>query len=171
MQADPQSETRWIPRSYKSPDKQSIGQNDQRNCRNACNWSLRDHSRIATEPFTGSYTGSAPTALEISRDEIDAAYGSVDEGLVGALLEAADRIRDYHQRQKEHSSRSFSADGIGMQVRPIERVGMYVPTSPGAVYPSVRGGARVQSSVIETDSHQGNVRLASAARWPWGQRP
>ena len=37
--------------------------------------------------------------------------------------------RRYHERQLNHSSRSFSDDGVGMQVRPIERVGMYVPTS------------------------------------------
>ena len=87
----------------------------------------------AVSPASGP---SAVFSFEVSRAEIEASYAAVDADLVAALREAADNIRAYHERQKEHSSRSFSDDGIGMQVRPIERVGMYVPTSPGAVYPS-----------------------------------
>lgn len=98
---------------------------------------VRREGDAAVASYTKAFTGvEPPSAFEVSREEIDAAYGSVEESLVAALLEAADHIRAYHERQKEHSSRSFSDDGVGMQVRPIERVGMYVPTSPGAVYPS-----------------------------------
>ncbi len=97
---------------------------------------VRAEGDAAVSRYTKAFTGADYASFEVPRDEIQNAYAHVDESLVLALTEAAQHIRDYHERQKEHSSRSFSVDGIGMQVRPIERVGMYVPTSPGAVYPS-----------------------------------
>jgi histidinol dehydrogenase len=97
---------------------------------------VRRDGDAAVARYTEAFTGARYETFEIARDEIARAYDSVDAPLVESLREAAERIRSYHERQREHSSRSFSHDGIGMQVRPIERVGMYVPTSPGAVYPS-----------------------------------
>jgi histidinol dehydrogenase len=73
--------------------------------------------------------------LEVTRTEIKTAYAEVDEALVGALSEAAARIRAYHDRQLEHSLRSFRQDGLGQVVRPLQRVGMYVPGT-AVVYPS-----------------------------------
>ncbi len=90
----------------------------------------------AVSRYMQAFTGAVRTSFEVTPAEIKAAYGAVEPALIDALHEAADRIRAYHERQREHSSRSFSDDGIGMQVRAIERVGMYTPTSPGAIYPS-----------------------------------
>jgi len=97
---------------------------------------VRREGDAAVARYGKAFTGSERDGFEVPRAEIDAAYGFVDATLVAALREAADRIRAYHERQLEHSSRSFSEGGVGMQVRAIERIGMYVPTSPGAVYPS-----------------------------------
>ena len=97
---------------------------------------VRREGDAAVARYSKAFTGSERDGFEVTRAEIDASYGFVDATLVAALREAADRIRAYHERQREHSSRSFSEGGVGMQVRAIERIGMYVPTSPGAVYPS-----------------------------------
>jgi histidinol dehydrogenase len=97
---------------------------------------VRRDGDAAVLRYTKAFTGADYASLEVSRDEIAASYARVDRSLVEALLEAAVHIRDYHILQREHSSRSFSERGVGMKVRAIERVGMYVPTSPGAVYPS-----------------------------------
>jgi len=97
---------------------------------------VRRDGDAAVSRYTKAFTGAEVTSFEVERPEIEAAYGHVATDLVASLREAAQRIEAYHRRQREHSSRSFSDDGIGMQVRAIERVGMYVPTSPGAVYPS-----------------------------------
>jgi len=97
---------------------------------------VRREGDVALRRYTEAFTGVRLEAIEVPRAQIDAAYKQVDVQLVEDLQAAAARIRRYHERQREHSSRSFSDDGIGMQVRPIERVGMYVPTSAGAVYPS-----------------------------------
>jgi histidinol dehydrogenase len=91
----------------------------------------------AVRRYTEAFTGAAgPASCAVQRDEIEGAYRAVEAGLAAALREAAGHIRAYHEQQREHSSRSFSHGGVGMRVRAIERVGMYVPTSPGAVYPS-----------------------------------
>ena len=75
------------------------------------------------------------TPLEVTKSEIAGAYAAVEPRTVEALQQAADRIRDFHRRQLEHSSRSFEHDGIGQVVRPIERAGLYVPGTK-VVYPS-----------------------------------
>ena len=73
--------------------------------------------------------------IEVTGTEIQQAYASVDPGTGAALQQAADRIRDFHKRQLQNSSRSFEHDGIGQVVRPIERAGLYVPGTK-VVYPS-----------------------------------
>jgi histidinol dehydrogenase len=97
---------------------------------------VRREGDAAVARYSKAFTGIERTSFEVPRAEIDAAYAHVDAALAAALREAAGHIRAYHELQREHSSRSFSERGVGMQVRAIERVGMYVPTSPGAVYPS-----------------------------------
>lgn len=75
-------------------------------------------------------------ALEVTSDEVNAAYDEVDAALVEALKQAASRIRAYHERQLEHSLRTFRGeDGLGQVVRPLARVGIYVPGTI-VVYPS-----------------------------------
>jgi histidinol dehydrogenase len=97
---------------------------------------VRREGDAALARYTRAFTGAEYASFEVARAEIDAARAEVAPDLVAALEEAAAHIRAYHERQREHSSRSFSHEGVGMQVRAVERVGMYVPTSPGAVYPS-----------------------------------
>jgi histidinol dehydrogenase len=97
---------------------------------------VRRDGDAALARYSKAFSGVDRTSFEIPRAEIAAAYKSVDTVLVDDLREAAEHIRAYHELQRQHSSTSFSERGVGMQVRAIERVGMYVPTSPGAVYPS-----------------------------------
>jgi len=54
-----------------------------------------------------------------------------------ALETAAQRIRTYHERQRQESWRAEEDDGtvLGQQVTPIDRVGLYVPGGKAA-YPS-----------------------------------
>jgi histidinol dehydrogenase len=97
---------------------------------------VRREGDAAVSRYGKAFTGVERASFEVGRAEIEASYKQVEPSLVAALREAAGHIEEYHKLQREHSSRSFSERGVGMQVRAIERVGMYVPTSPGAVYPS-----------------------------------
>lgn len=76
-------------------------------------------------------------ALTLSRDELDKCRDSISAEQRNALEKAADRIRRYHEKQKQDSWEYTDPDGsvFGQKVTPLDRVGMYVPGGK-AVYPS-----------------------------------
>jgi histidinol dehydrogenase len=76
-------------------------------------------------------------ALRVSEDEIATAYDKVDAAFVAALQQAASNIRAYHEKQKRVSWMDPQADGslLGQVIRPLKRVGLYVPGGTAA-YPS-----------------------------------
>ena len=84
--------------------------------------------------------------LEVSKDEIKAAYGDVEPELVDALRFAAGRIRAFHNVQLGHTMSSFEFDGIGQVVRAIARVGLYIPGNQ-VIYPSTLLMIAVPASV------------------------
>lgn len=77
------------------------------------------------------------TALEVSRQELQAALAGLGTPQRRALEQAALRIRTYHERQPLTSWRFTEPDGtvLGQQVTPLDRVGVYVPGGKAA-YPS-----------------------------------
>ena len=92
-----------------------------------------------TARFDGVQAGSM-AELEIGRAELQAAFESITPAQRHALQAAAERVRDYHQRQLEATARSWNyrdRDGtlLGQKVTPLDRVGIYVPGGKAA-YPS-----------------------------------
>jgi histidinol dehydrogenase len=79
----------------------------------------------------------AMTELQIARGEIEAAFARLSPARRDALVQAAGRIRLYHERQVAQSWSYTDADGtrLGQQVTPLDRVGIYVPGGKAA-YPS-----------------------------------
>ena len=75
--------------------------------------------------------------LEVSPDKLQAALDNLGAEQRDALMVAAERIRTYHEKQKQDSWRYMEADGtlLGQQVTPMDRVGIYVPGGK-ASYPS-----------------------------------
>jgi histidinol dehydrogenase len=83
---------------------------------------------------------ASAAALELSPDELRVAFESLPEAQRRALEVAAERVRDYHQRQLDAACRSWAyrdTDGtlLGQKVTPLDRVGVYVPGGKAA-YPS-----------------------------------
>jgi histidinol dehydrogenase len=77
-------------------------------------------------------------SIRVSREEIDAAYGEVDDALVEAVIEAEARIARFHERQKERDLWLEEAEPgilLGVKTTPIDRAGLYVP-GRRAAYPS-----------------------------------
>ena len=101
-------------------------------------WDVREEGDAAVlrynEDVDGIH-GDLSLSLEVSQQEVQAAYSQVEPSLVDALRDAADRIRSFHQQQLDFSLRSFDEGGIGQMVRPLRRVGVYVPGAKVA-YPS-----------------------------------
>jgi histidinol dehydrogenase len=78
--------------------------------------------------------------LEVSKDDLKAAFDGLPVKQRDALIQAADRVRSYHEAQKASCGQSWQyteADGtvLGQKVTPLDRVGIYVPGGKAA-YPS-----------------------------------
>ncbi len=77
------------------------------------------------------------SALEVTKEEIDEAFVSVEPRFIEIIKTAAHNIRNFHQKQVKNSFIINEQDGIvtGQKVTPIEKVGLYVPGGTAA-YPS-----------------------------------
>jgi histidinol dehydrogenase len=69
-----------------------------------------------------------PPTLALDRHHLAAAYEQLEPAVVDALRLAAERIAAFHRRQPALSWIHNDAEGtVGQLVRPIERVGIYIP--------------------------------------------
>jgi histidinol dehydrogenase len=75
--------------------------------------------------------------VQLTQAEIDEAYKLVDAELIEVIKKSASRIAAFHEKQKMNSWLEPSKNGemLGQLVRPLERVGVYVPGGKAA-YPS-----------------------------------
>ncbi|MEF3312748.1 histidinol dehydrogenase [Paenibacillus sp. GYB004] len=75
--------------------------------------------------------------LRVTEQEILAAYDRVEPRFIEALRRAAANIRSFHEKQKRTSWMDVQPDGttLGQIIRPLRRVGLYVPGGKAA-YPS-----------------------------------
>lgn len=75
--------------------------------------------------------------LVVTKEEIEQAYAEVEPELVEVIRHSAQRIKAFHEKQKINSWLEPSPNGemLGQLIRPLERVGVYVPGGKAA-YPS-----------------------------------
>ena len=85
--------------------------------------------------LTRKIDGVKLASLEVSKKEVAGAYQQVDGELVDALKLAAERIRCFHQAQKECIWHEVAQEGMTQLIRPLTRVGVYAPGGT-APYPS-----------------------------------
>ena len=101
---------------------------------------VRRDGDAAVLEYTRRFDGVATDALSdlrVSAAALDEAWNAIGNREREALSEAAERIRDYHERQRQDSWRYVDADGsvLGQQITPLDRAGVYVPGGK-ASYPS-----------------------------------
>jgi histidinol dehydrogenase len=96
---------------------------------------VRDRGDAALFDYTLQFDKAKLTSLEVPREQAKSAYRQVDGGLVSALKLAAERIRAFHEAQKESIWHETARPGLRQAIRPLERVGVYVPGGT-ASYPS-----------------------------------
>ena len=91
----------------------------------------------ALKAYAEKFDRVSLASLEVSKQEIDAAYEKADAEFLGILEEAAANIRTFHSKQKRDGFEIKREDGvvIGQKVTPIDKVGLYVPGGTAA-YPS-----------------------------------
>lgn len=75
--------------------------------------------------------------LEVTKEEIKAAYNELDAHFIQVMKDSAENIRAYHEKQKRNSWFDAKEDGtiLGQKITPMQTVGVYVPGGKAA-YPS-----------------------------------
>lgn len=88
-----------------------------------------------TKKFDGFEVGKS--CFKVTKKEISEAYAETSDSLVEVMEKAAERISAYHSKQKINSWLEPSEKGemLGQLIRPLEKVGVYVPGGKAA-YPS-----------------------------------
>ena len=85
--------------------------------------------------FEWRLDGAKLKRLEVTKKEMAGARSKVDPELASALELAAGRITAFHAKCKRQSWVDFGEGGLGQWIRPLDRVGVYVPGGK-AGYPS-----------------------------------
>ncbi len=101
---------------------------------------VRQRGDEAVVEFTNRFdrmSVASMAELEIPMSRISASLDKIPADQLAALKLSAQRIRDYHQRQKQASWSYTEENGtmLGQQVTALDRVGLYVPGGKAA-YPS-----------------------------------
>lgn len=126
---------------------------------------VRTRGDLALFDYTRRLDGVELASLDVTPEELSAAYKDVDQGLLAALTLAAERIRSFHLSQKRTSWVYFNEGGLGQIVRPLERVGIYAPSScaPSSVLMSAIPArvAGVSDIVLATPPQSGGTIPAS----------
>ena len=80
---------------------------------------------------------SSMAELEMDKSRLQEALERIPQDQRVALEKAAERVRDYHERQDQKSWQYQDEDGtiLGQKVTPLDRAGLYVPGGKAA-YPS-----------------------------------
>ncbi len=113
-------------------------------------------------------------ALEISKQDLDAALKRIPDALRNSLEHAAKRVREFHEKQKQTTWTYEDEEGnvLGQKITPLDRVGVYVPGGKAA-YPSsvlmnvipahVAGVEEIIMVVPTPDDNRNDLVLAAAA--------
>jgi len=102
---------------------------------------VRKRGEAALVHYTRVFDGlRIPTdQREVKRSEVKEAYGRVSRDFLGTLKEASRRIRKFHHHLCKTRTASWKQEEkgirLGQAMRPLERVGIYVPGGK-ASYPS-----------------------------------
>ena len=126
-----------------------------------------------TQRFDG-FEAQSLNQLSVSREQMLACLDALEPQQREALTVAADRIRSYHEKQKQESWQYTEADVsvLGQKVSPLERVGIYA-TGGKANYPSsilmlaipaqVAGVKEIIATVPTPYGDEGELVFAAAA--------
>lgn len=87
--------------------------------------------------YAQKFDGLKSDNIRVSAKELERAASKCPKDLGYALKRAIKNVRDFHKNQMEQSWHIEAHDGVvlGQRIRPMKRVGLYVPGGAG-IYPS-----------------------------------
>ncbi|MEG6570514.1 histidinol dehydrogenase [Thermoanaerobacterium thermosaccharolyticum] len=101
-------------------------------------YNVKMHGDRALFDYTLKYDGIEidDKNIMVEKREIDDAYSKVDKEFISALRNAIKNITEYHENQRQKTWLDFKGGIVyGQKIRPLEKVGIYVPGGT-ASYPS-----------------------------------
>jgi len=101
---------------------------------------VKDNGDSSVLNFTSKFDllkAKSVSELIIPKENLKKSFNNIDQKQRNALCVAAERIKSYHQKQKQESWNYTENDGtvLGQKISPLDRVGLYVPGGK-ATYPS-----------------------------------
>lgn len=138
---------------------------------------VRTRGDAAVLEYSNRFDGLSATSMDeliVSPAQMQDALDSLSKKQRDALSHAAERIRLYHEKQKQASWTYEEADGsvYGQKISPLKRVGIYVPGGK-ANYPSsvlmlaiparVAGVEEIIATVPTVYGEEGKLVFAAAA--------
>jgi len=136
---------------------------------------VKKRGNAALCDYTERFDGWACTGetIEISRERMQEAWNSVSDMDRESLQLATDRIRAYHERQKQDDWEYTDEVGmtLGQRITPLDRVGLYVPGGKAAypssvlmnAVPAVVAGVKEIVMVVPTPGGEINELVLAAA--------
>jgi histidinol dehydrogenase len=129
---------------------------------------IRTHGDSALHSWTLKLDGKAPSSFRVSNDSLLAALNSISSAERSALELAATRIESFYRKQPVTSWITQEMGGVmGQLIRPIERVGLYIPAGtaplPSTVLMSAIPAkvADVKEIVLSVPPKHGTGEIAS----------
>lgn len=96
---------------------------------------VQEEDDVAVREFTREFDNFELGNIDITT-EAERAHEQVDDGVLDAIQDAKENIREFHEKQvPEDWCEEINGCELGRRFRPIERVGVYVPGGTAA-YPS-----------------------------------
>ena len=98
---------------------------------------VRARGDAALYDYARKFDRAELTSLEVTAEEIEEAFNSVEEEFLDVIREAAVNIRAFHEKQVRQNFIISECEGVvtGQKITPIEKAGLYVPGGTAA-YPS-----------------------------------
>jgi len=138
---------------------------------------VRGRGDSAVVEYTNKFDRFAAESMNdllVTQEQMQESLASISEQQRDSLSHAVDRIRRYHEKQKQVSWTYEEADGsvYGQKISPLQRVGVYVPGGK-ANYPSsmlmlaipaqVAGVKEIIATVPTAYGEEGKLVFAAAA--------
>jgi histidinol dehydrogenase len=132
---------------------------------------VKKHGDRAVRKYTKKFDSMKTEQLRIPPKEIARHAAKADRNIAKALERSAKRIRAFHERQKEKSWSFFEKGALlGQVIRPLERVGIYIPGGKASypstvlmnVIPAQVAGVREMALCVPTPSGEINPVVMAA---------
>ncbi len=100
---------------------------------------VRSNGDKALKEYSKKFDNADIESIKVSEEEITAAYSKIEPKLLETIKRSKQNIQSFHEKQLQNSWINPKEDGtvLGQLVRPIEKVGLYVPGGTAPLISSV----------------------------------